>query len=146
MAVARRRQVPPTAKGRRAEAAVGVADFAETTYRSSRWSAGNFLFPDRLTLAADGVTFRKGAMFGSNEEHISYRAIASLRLKNGIFLSSLCIETSGGVEPIYINGLWKSKAREAQDRIRDFPAGRAVLIRKAEFYRRFSPAGTGGRR
>jgi hypothetical protein len=83
-------------------------------YRSSRWSSGNFFFPDRLTLAADGLHFRKGALFGSQEEHINYRAIASLRVENGIFLSDLTIETSGGSQPVHINGLWKSAAREIQ--------------------------------
>jgi hypothetical protein len=83
-------------------------------YRSSRWSGGNLFFPDRLTLAADGLHFRKGALFGSHEEHIAYRAIASLRVEHGIFLSDLTIETSGGSQPVFINGLWKSAAREVQ--------------------------------
>jgi hypothetical protein len=84
------------------------------TYRSSRWSAGNLFFPDRLALAPDGLHFRKGVLFGSDEEHIAYRAIASLKVANGIFLSDLTIETSGGSQPIHINGLWKSAAREVQ--------------------------------
>ena len=83
-------------------------------YRSSRWSAGNLFFPDQLSLAGDGMHFRKGSLFGSQEEHINYRAVASLRLKNGLFLANLNIETSGGSQPIYINGLWKSAAREIQ--------------------------------
>ena len=84
------------------------------TYGSSRWSSGNLFFPDRLTLAADGLHFRKGALFGSHEEHIAYRAIASLKVEIGIFLADLTIETSGGSQPIHINGLWKSAAREVQ--------------------------------
>ncbi len=88
------------------------------TYWSSRWSSGNLFFRDRLTLAADGLTFRKGAMFSSNEEHINYRAIASIRVKNGIFLSNVTVETSGGTQPVFINGLWKSDAKELQDFIR----------------------------
>jgi hypothetical protein len=84
------------------------------TYRSSRWSSGNLFFPDRLTLAADGLHFRKGALFGSQEEHIAYRAIASLRVDSGIFLANLTVETSGGSQPVFINGLWKSAAHEIQ--------------------------------
>jgi hypothetical protein len=83
-------------------------------YRSSRWSSGNLFFPDRLTLASDGLHFRKGALFGSSEENIAYRAIASLKVDNGIFLSDLTVETSGGSQPVFINGLWKSDAREIQ--------------------------------
>ncbi len=92
----------------------------EKTYHSSRWSSGNFFFPDTLTLANDGMLFRKGAMFGSREEHINYRSIASFRVTNGVFLSDICIETSGGSQPIFINGLWKSEAREIQNTIRAF--------------------------
>jgi hypothetical protein len=83
-------------------------------YKSSRWSRGNLFFPDRLIVADDGIHFRKGALFGSQEEHINYRAVASLRVNNGIFLANLDIETSGGSQPIHINGLWKSAAREIQ--------------------------------
>jgi hypothetical protein len=90
----------------------------EKTFQSSRWSTGNLFFPDRLTMADDGMLFRKGALFGSSEEHISYQAVASFRVTNGIFLSNISIETSGGSQPIFMNGLWKSDAREIQDRLR----------------------------
>jgi hypothetical protein len=92
----------------------------EITFRSSRWSSGNMFFPDSLTLAGDGILFRKGRFFGSSEERINYKAIASLRVKNGVFLSSISVETSGGSQPIFINGLWKSDARKIQDGIREF--------------------------
>ena len=94
----------------------------EKTYWSSRWSSGNLFFRDRLVLAGDGITFRKGAMFSSNEEHINYRAIASIRVKNGIFLSDVTVETSGGSQPVFINGLWKSDAKQLQDFIRVYQA------------------------
>ena len=97
-----------------------IARIEEKHYWSSRWSSGNLFFRDRLTLAADGVTFRKGAMFSTNEEHINFRAVASFRIKNGIFLSDVSIETSGGSQPIFINGLWKSDAKEIQEVIRVF--------------------------
>ena len=86
-------------------------------YWSSRWSAGNRFFRDSLTLASDGIRFRKGAWFGSSEEHIHYRAIASLRVHHGTFLATISIETSGGSQPIVINGLWKSEARDIQNTI-----------------------------
>jgi len=92
----------------------------DSTFRSSRWSRGNLFFPDSLTLAYDGVLFRKGRMVGSSEERIGYRAIASLRVTNGFFLSNVSVETSGGSQPIFINGLWKSDARAVQEGIRDF--------------------------
>ena len=43
-----------------------------------------------------------------------------MRVKNGIFLSTLNVETSGGSQPVYINGLWKSDAREIQENLRTY--------------------------
>lgn len=92
-------------------------------FKSSRWSSGNFLFPDRIELSTDGVLFVKRGMFRSNREYISYRSIASIRVKNGVFLSDINIETSGGSQPIFANGLWKSDAREIQNQIRSHQGG-----------------------
>ena len=89
------------------------------TYFSSRLTPGNMLFPDAISLVGDGIVFRKGSLFGSREEHISYRAVASFRITNGILFSAICIETSGGSQPIVVNGLWKSDAREIQDAFRE---------------------------
>lgn len=102
----------------RATTDTAAEPFAEKRFKSSRWSSGNFFFPDSLTLASDGILFRKGAMFGSNEERIAYRALASVRVKHGMFLSDISLETSGGSQPIFMNGLWKSEAREIQETIR----------------------------
>jgi hypothetical protein len=66
-------------------------------------------------LVSDGIVFRKGRIFGSNEQHINYKAIASLQVTNGLFFSTISIETSGGSQPIIINGLWKSEAKEIQE-------------------------------
>jgi hypothetical protein len=95
-----------------------VAPGPERTYKSSRWSSGNLFFPDRITLSRDGIVFRKGALFGSSEENISYPAVASFKVSNGVFLSNITIETSGGSQPIFVNGLWKSAAKEIQETLR----------------------------
>lgn len=94
-----------------------VRETPEELYRSSRWSAGNLFFPDRLSLSSDGISFRKGALFGSTEEHINFRAVASFKITNGFFLSKISIETAGGSQPILINGLWKGEAKQIQDAI-----------------------------
>jgi hypothetical protein len=92
----------------------------DRVFRSSRWSSGNLFFPDSLTVSGDGILFRKGKMFGSSEERINYKAIASIRVANGLFLCTLSVETSGGSQPIYINGLWKSDGRKIQEAIREY--------------------------
>ena len=91
---------------------------AEQIFRSSRWSSGNTFFPDSIVLAADRISFRKRGLVGSNEEHINYQAVASCRVKNGVFLANITMETTGGSQPIYVNGLWKSDARAIMGVIR----------------------------
>ncbi len=109
-------QGPP--QGEPATPPVPDPDAAGRTYWSSRWSAGNHIFRDSVVLSQDGILFRKRRLFGSSEEHVNFRAVASIRVKNGIFLSNVSIETSGGSQTIFINGLWKSDARRIQDSIR----------------------------
>jgi len=94
-------------------------------YTSSRWSTGNLFFPDSLTLVNDGMDFHKGRLFGSSSEHINYRAVASIRVSNGLFFSTLKIETSGGSQPIVINGIRRRDAKAIQDTIRAFQQSRA---------------------
>jgi len=98
----------------------GFIRIEEKTYESSRWTSGNIFFPDALVLASDGITFRKGNLFGSREEHINYKAVASFRITNGILFSTISIETSGGSQPIVVNGIWKAEAKEIQDALREF--------------------------
>ena len=90
----------------------------ERTYYSSRWSSGNFFYPDALRLTNDGIIFRKGRMLGSTEENINYRAVASVRIGNGLIFSAMRIETSGGSQPIFINGLRRADAKLIQETIR----------------------------
>ena len=112
---------PPTAPFASSDTATAAAPrVAEKTYWSSRWSSGNMFFRDSVTLAGDGISFRKGRMFGSQEERINYRSVASVRVTTGVFLANLSIETSGGSQPIFINGLWKSDARKIQEAVRVF--------------------------
>jgi|GEM_PF-1095375 hypothetical protein len=111
---------PPPSKIREEGISAGVSQIAKKTYWSSRWSKDNLFFRDSMVLASDGILFRKGRLFGSKEEHINYRAVASFRINNGIFLSTISIETSGGSQPIFVNGIWKSEAKEIQDTIRAF--------------------------
>ena len=101
---------------------VEAASERERVFHASRWSSGNFFFRDRVVAEGDGIVFRKGALFGSAEEHISYRSIASMKVDHGVFLSNITVETAGGSQPIFINGLWKSDAKELQDIIRNYQA------------------------
>jgi hypothetical protein len=110
----------PMSKSRNEGLTEGMMQIEEKTYYASRWTSGNIFFPDAIILVGDGIVFRKGSLFGSREEHISYKAVASFRITNGILFSAISIETSGGSQPIEVNGLWKSEAKEIQDALREF--------------------------
>ncbi|HIE25211.1 MAG TPA: hypothetical protein EYP74_04345, partial [Anaerolineales bacterium] len=56
----------------------------------------------------------------SDEEIISYGKIASVKLKTRMFFADLTIETSGGSQPIFINGLGKNDAQEIKNAIRNY--------------------------
>ena len=87
-------------------------------YTSNRLTAGNSLFPDEVTVADDGIHFIKRRMFGSDEEIITYGKIASVKVNSGILFADLTIETTGGSQPIFINGLAKGDAQEIKYAIR----------------------------
>jgi len=92
----------------------------EKTYTSSRLTAGNFWFPDRVTVAPDGVHFLKRRLFGSDEEIINYDQIASVKINSGVFWADITIETAGGSQPVFINGLPKGQAQEIKDSVRKY--------------------------
>lgn len=92
----------------------------EKSYASSRLTAGNFWFPDRVSVATDGIHFLKRRLFGSDEEIINYDQIASVKINSGIFWANITIETAGGSQPIFINGLPKGHAQEIKDAIRQY--------------------------
>ena len=90
----------------------------DKTYASSRLTSGNFLFPDQVTVAEDGIHFIKRRLVGSDEEIISYGKIASVKLNSGILFADITIETTGGSQPVFINGLMKGAAQEIKEAIR----------------------------
>lgn len=86
-------------------------------FKSSRLTKGNLFFPDQIQVAEDGIHYTKRKLLGSTEENISYRAIASVKAQIGVIFAELTIETSGGVQPISINGLYKGDALEIKKAI-----------------------------
>lgn len=89
-------------------------------YQSSRLTSGNALFPDEVIVADDGIHFIKRRMFGSNEEIISYGKIASVKVNSRVIFADITVETAGGSQPIFINGLLKNDAQEIKEAIRRY--------------------------
>ena len=74
------------------------------------------------------MVFRKNALFGSSEEHINYRAVASFRIKNGIFLSNVCIETSGGESANFRERVMEVRSQRTPGHDSRIPKARRIVI------------------
>lgn len=89
-----------------------------TIYRSSRLTSGNRIFPSSLEVEGHQITYRKRRWFGSTEETINCDHISSMRASHGMVFSSVTIESSGGSQPIVVNGLHKGDARALEEAVR----------------------------
>lgn len=83
-------------------------------YKASRLTSGNRIFPASVQVEGHQITYRKRRWFGSTEETINCEHISSLRAYHGVIFSSITIESSGGSQPIVINGLRKGDARKLE--------------------------------
>jgi hypothetical protein len=88
----------------------------EQTYTASRFS-GQWFFRPSVTLLPTGIRYSKGALIGGSEELIHYAHIASVRIKRGLFFSTVQIESSGGSAPIVISGLKNFDAKALRETI-----------------------------
>lgn len=91
-----------------------MSEPAARVYQSSRFTSGNRLFPDRMRLEKDAVVFHKRRLIGGEEESIRYEQIASVSVQRGLFFADLLFETTGGSEPMFLNGLWVGQAERAK--------------------------------
>lgn len=86
----------------------------KSMYQASRWTKGNFFFPDRLFLEEESIRFQKRQFIGGEEENIRYEQIASVSVQKGFLFADLLFETTGGSEPVFLNGMWAGQAESAQ--------------------------------
>src|SRR6202049_1931237 len=92
------------------------------SFRWSRWTHGNFLFPPRLVVSPQRVTRVKSRLFGSNEESIAMSKVASVHISTGVFWSEIRIESTGGTDPITSHGHRKADAQRIRDLIETYQA------------------------
>ena len=59
---------------------------------------GNFVFPDKLIIDDDFVTYHKSKVIGCDEIKIRISAIGSVSLKKHMLFADIVIETKGGQE------------------------------------------------
>jgi hypothetical protein len=80
------------------------------TFPASRWTRGNRLFPNQVTVTPTSVIQRKAQWVGREEQSVHISHVASVTIATGLLFSDVIIETSGGSEPIVCHGHRKADA------------------------------------
>jgi hypothetical protein len=88
-----------------------MADNESHTFKASRWTSGNLIFPVRIEVTRDRVTRIKPRLLGSNEESIAISKVASVNIETGLLWADIRIDSSGGSNPIVSHGHRKGDAR-----------------------------------
>jgi len=89
------------------------------TFKASRWTRGNFLFPTVIEVTDKSVVRRKRSWFSRDEMSISITKVASVHIKTGIIWSDILIESSGGSDPLASHGHRKADARRIRELIEE---------------------------
>ncbi len=80
------------------------------TFKASRWTRGNRIFPTIIEVNDVSVTKHERTLFKRNEMTINMTKIASVRIETGMFFSNILIESSGGTDAMVSHGHTKGDA------------------------------------
>jgi len=92
---------------------------ASETFKASRWTRENFLFPTVIEVTDRAVIRHKRSWFSRDEMSISITKVASVHIKTGIWWSDILIESSGGSDPLASHGHRKADARRIRELIEE---------------------------
>jgi hypothetical protein len=97
------------------------------SFRASRWTRGNLLFPTVIEVTDKVISRRKRSWVSQDEMTISVSKVASVHIKTGMIWSDILIESSGGTDPMGSHGHRKADALRIKQLIQD---AQAELARK----------------
>jgi hypothetical protein len=81
------------------------------TFKASRWTRGNHLFPTVIEVTDRAVVRHKRSWFSKDEISIAISKVASVHIKPGFWWSDILIESSGGTDPFASHGHSKADAQ-----------------------------------
>ncbi len=99
------------------------------SFRSSRWTRGNFIFPTTIEITDKAVVRHKRSFFTRDEMSMSIFKVASVHIRTGMVWSDIRIESTGGSDAIASHGHRKEDARRIKQLIEERqaePANRPV--------------------
>jgi hypothetical protein len=85
------------------------------TFKASRWTKGNHLFPTVIEVTDKAIIRHKRSWFSKDEISISIGKVASVHIKAGFFWADVLIESSGGSDPFASHGHRKADARRIRE-------------------------------
>ena len=85
------------------------------TFTASRWTDGNFWFPVQVDVSPLQITCVRRGVVRKDAESIVLTQVASVRIHSGLLFAELIVESSGGVEPIAVHGLYKRDAERIKE-------------------------------
>jgi hypothetical protein len=87
------------------------------TFRASRLTRGNRLFPTEIVIDEHSVVRRKRDWLKVGEVSMHLSRVASVRIETGVLFADLRIESGGGDDDIVSHGHTKGDARAIKERI-----------------------------
>ena len=94
------------------------------TFKASRWTRGNLIFPTRIVVSPLHVSRVKPRLFGTTDESIAISQVASVQIRTGVIWSEIRIESTGGTDPITSHGHRKADAVRIRELIETYQAAR----------------------
>ena len=88
---------------------------ADESFRASRWTRGNRIFPTVIIVNDRAVTRRKRSWFSVDEISMAISKVASVHVKTGIIWADILIESSGGTDPMTSHGHSKGDAKRIRE-------------------------------
>ncbi len=101
---------------------MAATDARTETFAASRWTRGNHLFPTQIAVSPERVVRIKRRFFGSDEESIALSKVASVKISKGLIWADICIESTGGTDPIQSHGHRKQDAERIRDLVESLQA------------------------
>src|SRR5436190_15254299 len=95
---------------------------AGETFKASRWTRGNLIFPTRIVVSPLHVSRVKPRLFGTTDESIAISQVASVQIRTGIIWSEIRIDSTGGADPITSHGHRKKDAIRIRELIESWQA------------------------
>jgi hypothetical protein len=97
------------------------------TFRASRWTRGNFLFPTVIEVSDTAIVRHKRSWFSKDEFSLSLSKVDSVHIKTGIIWSKIWIKSADGTDLLTGYGHQKKDARRIRELVEIYFASIRII-------------------